>query len=105
MQLCSWQLLLFEINYSWKITFECLTFEIQNFQTTSDGEMTKKEVVDLKKSCNFVVDNFFIWNHLSHEFLTFEIWFFSNDLGWRNSKNESYRSQKLNNFVVDNFFI
>ena len=36
------------------------TFEIQNFQTASDGEMAKTKVVDLKKLCNFVADNFFI---------------------------------------------
>jgi hypothetical protein len=33
----------------------------------SDGETTKTKVVDLKKLCNFVVDNFFIWNYLSKE--------------------------------------
>ena len=32
-----------------KSMFEFLTFEIQIFQTTSDGEKTKTEVVDLKK--------------------------------------------------------
>ena len=38
MQLCSWQ-----------ITFEFLAFEIQNFQTTSDGEKDKIKFVDLKQ--------------------------------------------------------
>jgi len=40
----------FEIIYLQKITFEFLSFEIQIFQTTSDGEMNKTKVVDLKKS-------------------------------------------------------
>jgi len=44
---------------------------------TLDGETTKTTVVDLEKLYNFVVDNFFIRNHLSKEitfqFLTFEI--------------------------------
>jgi hypothetical protein len=34
---------------------------------SSNGEMTKKKVVDLEKLCNFVVDNFFIWNYLVKE--------------------------------------
>ena len=34
------------------------------FQTTMDGERTKIEDVHLEKPRNFVVDNFFIWNHL-----------------------------------------
>jgi hypothetical protein len=29
-----------------------------------DGEMTKIKVVDLEKLWDFVVYNFFIWNHL-----------------------------------------
>jgi hypothetical protein len=33
----------------------------------SDGEVTNIKVADLKKLCNFVVDNFFIWSHLSNE--------------------------------------
>jgi hypothetical protein len=39
-----------------------LKFKI--FQMTSDGETTKTKIVDLKKLCNFVVYNFFIWNNL-----------------------------------------
>ena len=30
----------------------------------SDGETPKTKVVDLEKLCNFVVENFFIWDHL-----------------------------------------
>jgi len=32
--------------------------------TSSDKEMTKIKVVDLDELYNFVVDDFFIWNHL-----------------------------------------
>jgi hypothetical protein len=31
---------------------------------TLDGKSTKTKTVDLDKNCNFVVDEFFIWNHL-----------------------------------------
>ena len=34
---------------------------------TLDGETTKTKVVDLEKLCIFIVDNFFIGNHLSKE--------------------------------------
>jgi hypothetical protein len=44
--------------------FEFLKFEIWIFQTISDGETTKTKNVDLDKLCNFIVDNFFIWNYL-----------------------------------------
>jgi hypothetical protein len=40
--------------------FEFFTFEIQNFQTTTDGEMTKTKVVVLDDINNFVVENFCI---------------------------------------------
>jgi hypothetical protein len=50
----------FEIIYARKIMFEFLTFEIQNFQTASDGETTKTKIVDLEKLYNFVDDNFLI---------------------------------------------
>jgi hypothetical protein len=42
-------------------------FEIQFFwivQTTLDEKMTKIKVVDLDEIYNFVVDNYFIRNHL-----------------------------------------
>jgi len=41
-----------------KVMFEFSIFEIQNFQTTLDGEMTKTKVLDIENLCNFVVDNF-----------------------------------------------
>jgi len=34
------------------------------FQMTSFEKNAKMKVVDLEKLWNFVVDNFFIWNHL-----------------------------------------
>jgi hypothetical protein len=43
-----------------KITFEFLMFEIQNFQTISDRETTKDEVVVLDDIYNSVVEIFFI---------------------------------------------
>ena len=42
-------------------------FEIQNFQivqTTLDEKMTKTKIVDLDEIYNFIVDNYFIRNHL-----------------------------------------
>jgi len=39
----------FEIIYARKIKFEFLTIKIQNFQTTSDGDVIKTKVVDLEK--------------------------------------------------------
>jgi hypothetical protein len=38
-----------------KSMFQFLIFEIRIFQTTSDAEMTKTKIVDLKKLWNFVV--------------------------------------------------
>jgi hypothetical protein len=40
--------------------FEFLKFEIQNFQTTSDGEATKTKVVVLDDIYNFAVKTFSI---------------------------------------------
>jgi hypothetical protein len=51
-----------------KITFEFLAFEIQNFQTTSDGETIQIKVADIKKLWNFVVDNFFVWIRLGPKY-------------------------------------
>jgi hypothetical protein len=38
---------------------EVWLFEIQIYQTTSDGETTNIKVVDLDQNNNFVVDDFF----------------------------------------------
>ena len=43
--------------------------KIRIFKIVLDGEMTKTKVVDLKKLCNFVADNFFIWIHLELQIL------------------------------------
>jgi hypothetical protein len=88
---------------------EFLTFEIQFFQTSSDGEMPKTKGADLEKLYNFVVDNVFIWNHLVKENYMWicHIWnlIFSNDLGWRNNKNESCWPQKVIQLYSWQFFI
>jgi hypothetical protein len=77
--------------------------------------MTKTKVIDLKELYNFIVDNFFIWNHLSKEnyVLIFHIVnsIFSNDLGWRNDQNQSCKSRRylqlcsLKCFYLDSFSI
>jgi hypothetical protein len=59
--------------------------------------------------CNFVVDNFFVWNHLSNKtyiwILTFEIWFFQTTLDGETTKTKVVDLKMLCNFIVDNFFI
>ena len=42
---------------------------------TSDGKSTKTKVVDLDETYNFVVDDFFIWNHLRSQYYD---WSFDN---------------------------
>jgi hypothetical protein len=37
------------------------------FQTILDDKTTRIKVVYLKKLPNFVIDNFFIWNHLDSQ--------------------------------------
>jgi hypothetical protein len=46
----------FEIIYPRKIMFECITFEIQNFQATLDGGTTKTKFVLL---CNVFSSDLF----------------------------------------------
>ena len=74
----------------------------------SDGEATKTKVVDLKKLCNFVVDNFSIWNHLSNRnyiwFLKFKIWIFQITSDEENTQNKSCRSQKVVQLCSWQFF-
>ena len=43
-----------------KFSLKSSHIEIQNFQTTSDGEMTKTKVVDPEELYNFLVDNLLI---------------------------------------------
>jgi hypothetical protein len=74
-----------------------------------DGEVTKTKVIDIEKLCNFVVDNFFIWNHLSNEnyvwFLKFKIWIFQMTSDGETPKIKVVDLKKLCNFVVHNFLI
>jgi hypothetical protein len=60
LKLCSEQYFHLKSFYYGKpcLNFPNLNFEF--FKTTSDGETTKAKVVELKKLCNFIVDNFFI---------------------------------------------
>ena len=58
-----------------KTTFEFLKFEFQFFQTTSDGETIKMKAINLEKLWNFVVHNFWIWDHLVKENY---VWIFKN---------------------------
>ena len=57
------------------------------------------KIVDLQKLWNYVVNNFFIWNHLIMQNYVWisQIWNLnvSNDLGWKNFLNENYRSRKV----------
>ena len=66
---------------------------------TSDGQIAKTKVIDLKKLWNFVVDNFFIWNHLVMKNYVWisQIWNlnFINDLEWRNYQNKVVDLEKL----------
>jgi len=59
--------------------------------------------------CNFVVDNFFVWNHLSNEtyiwMLTSEIRIFQTTLDGETAKTKVVDLEKLCNFIVNNFFI
>ena len=44
---------------------------IQILQTTSDEKTPNIKVVDLERLQNFVVHNFFIWNHLGPQIYIF----------------------------------
>ena len=74
---------------------------------TLDGQTIKTKVVDLEELYNFIVNNFFILNHLFKENY---VWIshilnskFSNDLECRNDK-KIVDLEKLYNFVVQNIF-
>ena len=57
----------FETIYGPRILFEALKFWnsiFQIVQTALDAKMTKTKVVDLDEIYNFIVDNYFIRNHL-----------------------------------------
>ena len=73
--------------------------------------MTKTKVVDIDELYNFVVDDFFIWNHLVFENI---VWRCDNlkfkyYIGQSNSDGEITKIKlvdlnKLYNFIFDNFF-
>ena len=73
-----------------KFSFKSSQLEIENFQTTSDGEMTKSKVVDHIEMYKSVVCNFFIWCHLSKKNCVWisHIWNskFLNNFGWTNDQ-------------------
>jgi hypothetical protein len=57
----------FEIIYGPKILFVVLIILnpfFLNCKTTSDGKMTRSKVVDFDETYNFLVESFFIRNHL-----------------------------------------
>jgi hypothetical protein len=58
-----------EIIYPREILFEFFIFEIQIFQTTLNGEITKTKVVVLNDVYNFVVEQFFFWIRLGPKIL------------------------------------
>jgi hypothetical protein len=81
-----------------------------NFANNLDGETTKMKVVVLEKLCSFVVNNFFIWNHLSikimFEVSTFEIQIFQMTsiekwLKWKLYISKSYTTLKLTTFLFE----
>ena len=80
--------------------------------TLSDGEITKTKVVDLDEFYNFVVDDFFIWNHWllknsvgSSHIFKFKFWIVQIKLDGEMIKINVVDLDDLYNFVFDNFFI
>ena len=66
-QLCSWWLFHLKPFTVLEFCLKHLNFKIQNFrivQTTLDVKITKTQVVDLDEIYKFIVDNYFIRNHL-----------------------------------------
>jgi hypothetical protein len=98
-EICSRTIL--HLNYfcQGKVNLNFWNLKIWICQTTSNGETLNMKVVDTKKLWNFVVYNFFIWNHVVNEIQNWisQIWNsnFVNNLKWKNSKHESCRSQKV----------
>jgi hypothetical protein len=77
-----------------KTMSELKKVKIRIFQTISHGKPTKIKVVGLEKLCNFVVDNFSIWNYLIMQTIFgLQNLKFSNDPGCKNHENESCRSK------------
>ena len=108
MQLCTWQLFHLKSSYQRKL---CLNFSNLKFKFLKcpQKEKNQNESCRSQKLCNFLVDNFFIWNHfvkeIMFEFLKFEIWIFKMSSNGEMAKTKVVDLKKLCNFVVDNFFI
>jgi hypothetical protein len=73
--------------------------------------MTKTKVLDLDELYKFVVDNFFIWNHLlslnfvwSSHILKFKFWIIQTKSDREMTKTRIVDLNKFYNFVADNFF-
>jgi len=64
LQLCSWWLFHLKLLDVPTVWLKFWRFEIQIYQTTTDGKTINIKVVDLDQNNNFVVDNFFIWSRL-----------------------------------------
>jgi hypothetical protein len=66
-ELCSWTIL--NLNYfcNEKYVWISSHLKIWIFQTTSNGETNQIKVVAIENLWNFVVYNFFIWNHIDYE--------------------------------------
>jgi hypothetical protein len=60
------------------------------------------KVADFEKLYNFVVDNFFIWNHFIKKNY---VWIFQTTSDGETTKMKVIDLKKLYNFVVDNFLI
>lgn len=81
-------------------------------QMMLDGEMTKFKVVDLDDFCNFIVCDFFSWNHLlskkfirSSHILKFKFWIVRTKSHGKMSKIKVVDLDDLYNFVGSDFSI
>jgi hypothetical protein len=79
--------------------------------TFSDKEMTKIKIVDLDQFYNFVVDDFFKWNHLVFQIvvwichlLKFKIWIIQTESHEKMTKIKVVDLDELYNFRVHDFF-
>jgi len=91
--------------YSLKISH----IEIQIFRMASDEETTKTKVVDFEELYNFIVDNFFIWNHLSKKNYVWishiEIQNFQTTSDGETTKPKVVLLDNIYNFAVETLFI
>ena len=77
-----------------------------------DEKVIKTKVVNLDEFFNFVVDEFFIWNHLLaqnsiwiFQNLKFKFWIVEKKFDGEMAKTKVVDLDGFNKFVVDNFFI